>query len=94
MEILTKIELADTSEVTSRNIAIAGIHKSQIPINSPQRLCLKKEYGFAFVWVRIQALRNEIFIGKVSQDSIEKNLGINQGDLIEFRLENIVNPCY
>ena len=94
MKVSTKIELATASQITNRNIAIAGINQSQIKIHSTHRLCLKAENNFIFVWVKVEALRNGGFIGKISQNLLARSWRINQGDLIEFRLENIVNPYF
>lgn len=92
MHILTKIKLATASEVTNHSIAIAGTRQSEIEPGSSQRLCLKTENRIKFIWVHVEALRKELFIGRISQNLLVKNLGINIGDLIEFKLENIVNP--
>ena len=66
---------------TKFSVSIGGISRNSIKINSSQRVY---DDFFGYLWLKVKGIENDRFIGEIV-DSNES--------LVEFKLENIVNPA-
>lgn len=90
MKTIIKTELATASHLTNDRIAIAGIEPEELVRGAKCRICTSDK---VFVWVEIKHFADEVIVGRVTACHRQSRWGIKIDDLVEFKLENIVNPC-